>query len=250
MAAGITVPYDTLGLQTADLINNQWPLRSGETRPKEFTITSTEYGVHVPCHAGQSFQAPCFPAGMSKRMGAFYEKTDVSQHRTEPGFRDKKGMATLTEGKITGTLRRSTRLPGTGTLLLEKAPSAPLSSYSSQRSQMSEPTLQAARPDDLVSNAGSRRSTQSKGSRVSRASGSNASRRTVSTTPSWAQRTRAQQEAQPWNFEALPFYDRTNASYGRTWQQAVSHAAIKPAGKSESGYIEPAELIASLTREY
>lgn len=40
-------------------------------------------------HAGQSFQAPCFPAGMSKRMGAFYEKTGVSQHRTEPGFRDK-----------------------------------------------------------------------------------------------------------------------------------------------------------------
>ena len=30
------------------------------------------------------------------------------------------------------------------------------------------------------------------------------------------QGTRAQQEAQPWNFEALPFYDRTNASYGRT----------------------------------
>ena len=47
---------------------------------------------------------------------------------------------------------------------------------------MSEPTLQAARPDDLVSNAGSRRSTrstQSKGSRVSRASGSNASRRVL-----------------------------------------------------------------------
>ena len=53
------------------------------------------------------------------------------------------------------------------------------SSYSSQRSQMSEPTLQAARPDDLLSNAGSRRSTQSKGSRVSRASGSNASRRVL-----------------------------------------------------------------------
>ena len=28
--------------------------------------------------------------------------------------------------------------------------------------------------------------------------------------------TQAQQEAQPWNFEAWPFYDRTNASYGRT----------------------------------
>jgi hypothetical protein len=26
---------------------------------------------------------------MSKRMGASYEKTGVSQHRTEPGFRDK-----------------------------------------------------------------------------------------------------------------------------------------------------------------
>jgi len=254
MAAGITVPYDTLGLQTADLINNQWPLRSGEPRPKEFSVTSTEYGVHVPCHAGQSFQAPCLPAGMSKRMGAFYEKTGVSQHRTEPGFRDKKGMGTLTELKIPeyGTLRRSTRLPGAGTLLLEKAPSAPLSAFSSQRSQLSQPKLQVtARPEDLESNAGSRRSTQSKASRASRASkGSNASRRTASTTASWAQRTRAQQEAQPWNFEALPFYDRTNASYGRTWQQAASHAAIKPAGKSESGYIEPAELIASLTREY
>eukprot|EP00438_Fugacium_kawagutii_P006345 Skav208391 [mRNA] locus=scaffold1179:20990:24283:- [translate_table: standard] len=233
MAAGITVPYDTLGLQTADLITNQWPLRSGlwevmgsEPRPKEFTITSTQYGVHVPCHAGQSFQAPCLPAGMSKRMGAFYEKTGVSQHRTEPGFRDKtfsyssprKGMGTLTELKIPdyGTLRRSTRLPGRDLDALE--PTLPRSALSSQRSQMLEPQLQAiAREDDMVSNAGSRRSTHSKASRASRASrASGASGASGGRGSNASRRTRAQQEAEPWNFEALPFYDRTNASYGRT----------------------------------
>ncbi|CAK9015618.1 unnamed protein product [Durusdinium trenchii] len=244
MAAGISVPYDNLGLQTADLINNQWPLRFGEVRPKEYSKSSTEYGVHVPCHAGQSFQAPCLPAGMSLRMGAFYEKTGVSQHRTEPGFRDKKGAGTLTELPLAdyGTLRRSTRLPGTATLVLDKPPSVPHSTITSQRS---------GKPDlEVMSNASrrSRQSHRSQQSRASRASG--ASRRTASSAPSWAKRTQAQQERQPWNFEALPFYDRTNASYGRTWQQAASHAAIKPAGKSESGYVDPAELIATLTREY
>ena len=29
-----------------------------QVRPKEYSKSSTEYGVHVPCHAGQSFQAP------------------------------------------------------------------------------------------------------------------------------------------------------------------------------------------------
>ena len=43
MAAGITVPYDNLGLQTADLIVNQWPLRAGEVRPKEYTALWTAF---------------------------------------------------------------------------------------------------------------------------------------------------------------------------------------------------------------
>ena len=38
MAAGITVPYDNLGLQTADLINNQWPLRFGEAVGEEICL--------------------------------------------------------------------------------------------------------------------------------------------------------------------------------------------------------------------
>ena len=58
------------------------------------------------------------------------------------------------------------------------------SAFSSQRSQLSQPKLQVtARPEDLESNAGSRRSTQSKASRASRASkGSNASRRVLALT--------------------------------------------------------------------
>ncbi|OLP82834.1 hypothetical protein AK812_SmicGene36479 [Symbiodinium microadriaticum] len=235
MAAGMTVPYDTMGLQTADLITNQWPLRSGEVRPQEFFKTSHDYGVHIPCHAGQSFQAPCIPAGTSKRMGAFYEKTGVMQHRTEPGFRDKKGGATLTELPMAdyGTLRRSTRFPTASTLILDRsAPPLP----ASERLTISAPS------DRPPSDAGSRRSNASKASsrrsQVSRASSQ----------PSWARRTASQQRAQSWNFDALPFYERSNATYGKTWRDAESHYAVKPAGKSESGYVDPQELIATLTR--
>ena len=139
---------------------------------------------------------------------------------------DKKGAGTLTELPITnyGTLRRSTRLPGrfasrgnqalscrfpmhlhrneganvagTGTYIMEKAPSLPQTSFS--------------RPDDVLSVA-SKRSAASQRSQKSTAS----SRRTASSSASWARRTQEQQERQQWNFEGLPFYERTNASYGR-----------------------------------
>lgn len=230
MAAGITVPYDTLGLQTADLVKNQWPTRPGEPRPKEYTSTNYAYGIHVPCHATQSYQAPTFPAGTSKRMGAFYEKTGVLQHRTEPGFRDTKGRSGLTETAIPdyGTLRKSTRLPGTASMILRT------------------PALSEKDPPMVARinspGAASRRSKASTASRRSEA------RSEASSVPSWAARSAALRANQPWNFEALPMYERTNASYGKCHTMASMAQRVQPAGKSESGFMEPSELIAALTR--
>eukprot|EP00933_Yihiella_yeosuensis_P076034 TRINITY_DN8563_c0_g1_i1.p1 TRINITY_DN8563_c0_g1~~TRINITY_DN8563_c0_g1_i1.p1 ORF type:complete len:273 (-),score=30.31 TRINITY_DN8563_c0_g1_i1:114-932(-) len=270
MAAGITVHYDTLGLQTADLVNNQWPTRPYEPKPKEYSRTNNDYGVHVHCHAGQSYVAPNFPAGTSKRMGAFYEKTGVAQHRTEPGFRDTKGLCTLTEVPLEnyGTMRRSTRLPGTATMMLS-APGA--NGYSSANSNNfirtelqkyadPQPHSRAESIRSRASNASSRRSAQRSeghgygGREVDTVSvRSGGSRRSqysqASSAPTWAKRSDALRASQPsWNFEQLPMYERTNATYGRLHKSADMSAKLQPAGKSDSGFLQPAELIAALTR--
>ena len=41
--------HTLLLLKDAQTSQRPWP---GETRPKEFTVTSTQYGVHVPCGSG------------------------------------------------------------------------------------------------------------------------------------------------------------------------------------------------------
>lgn len=251
MAAGITVPYDTLGLQTADLVNN-WPLRPGEPQPKEYSKTHHDYGVHVNCHATQSFAAPSYPAGTAKRMGAFYEKTGVTQHRTEPGFRDTKGSSTLTELPMQGygTLRQSRRLPGAATLMLS-APALSEAAHSRiQPPQMSQ-SAGYGRPgsggaQSRRSRASSNRSGQSQRSAAS--SQRSVAQSQASSVPSWAKRTHAEQMARGWNYETLPMYDRTNASYGSQHQRALEMGGAKPAGKSHSGFIENEALIASLTR--
>lgn len=252
MAAGTTVPYDTLGLQTADLVNNQWPLRPGEPLPKEYSRTQQDYGVHVNCHATQSFSAPSNPAGTAKRVGAFYEKTGVTQHRLEPGFRDTLASCTLTELPMQGygTMRQSRRLPGAATLMLS-APALseperlrpPSMSYSAGYGRPGSGGAQSRR-----SRASSKRSGHSQRSSVAGSQRSVAQSQT-SSVPSWAKRTHAEQMARGWNFEPLPMYERTNATYGKSHQRALEASSFtKVAGKSESGFIEPDVLIASLTR--
>mmetsp|Transcript_105383 Transcript_105383/g.187383 ORF Transcript_105383/g.187383 Transcript_105383/m.187383 type:complete len:260 (-) Transcript_105383:52-831(-) len=257
MAAGIAVPYDTLGLHTADLVNRQWPLRPGERTPREYTKNNDDYGTHVHCHATQSYSAPSIPAGTSKRMGAFYEKTGVSQHRTEPGFRDTKGMATLTEKPIQGygTLRQTNRLPGAGHTILMSHPGAtePRAPNFTQSMHVAYPPAEVLTIRPGSGGGQSRRSRASNGSRRSQTNSMRSSARSgrseASSVPSWARRTAEIQSSQPWNFESLPMYDRTNATYGKLH---ASHGAesyqMKPAGKSESGFIDPQQLIASLTR--
>eukprot|EP00930_Biecheleria_cincta_P104225 TRINITY_DN96415_c0_g1_i1.p1 TRINITY_DN96415_c0_g1~~TRINITY_DN96415_c0_g1_i1.p1 ORF type:complete len:257 (-),score=36.01 TRINITY_DN96415_c0_g1_i1:218-988(-) len=253
MAAGITVPYDTLGLQTADLINNQWPLRPGEPRPKEYSRTHHDYGVHVNCHATQSFSAPSYPAGTAKKAGAFYDKMGVTQHRIEPGFRDTKGSCTLTELPMQGygTLRQSRRLPGAATLMLSAPALSEAAAARIQPPQMHQ-SAGYGRPGSGAaqsrrSRASSTRSGQSQRSAAN--SQRSVAQSQASSVPSWAKRTQAEQMSRGWNFESLPMYDRTNATYGNQHHRALEMGnSTKAAGKSESGFIENEALIASLTR--
>lgn len=253
MVAGISAPYDLHGAETADLMYNSWPRRPGqEPVNREFNTTNTHYGINVGCHAAQSYKDPEFAAGKSKRITAGYQKTGVLGHRCEEGFRDMKGKSMLTEhssqwdgyGTNRMTLREAKHLPMSGSMVLHGIDrpgferSRPLSparsgrSAASGRSNRSRQSMQSA-------GGGSRRSRASSDSR-----GSHASR-----APSWfSERSNA-----PWNFNPLPMYDRTNETYGRVHRpnfRGIDHRNMSAAGKSESGWLEPDQLIKTLTRPH
>lgn len=255
-AAGVTVPYDRLGRETAVLIHQSWPTRPGEALPNIRTggTTYNSYGVRVRCHSDQSYVPPEKGAGGSTHISAYYQKTGTNQHRTEPGFRDTKAPAMLTEVPIPGygTVRNSTqRLPQAGSMVLASG-TTPLTRRNS------------------VGNA-ARGGSSSRGSLGPPASGgapllaapspeappapqappTGSSRRSASSgAPSWT--ATAAQMRQPWNFDELPMYRRGNAAYGIGHNRDMVDAAArsKAAGKSESGFLENSELIAKLTRPH
>eukprot|EP00928_Gymnodinium_smaydae_P073174 TRINITY_DN56419_c0_g1_i1.p1 TRINITY_DN56419_c0_g1~~TRINITY_DN56419_c0_g1_i1.p1 ORF type:complete len:239 (+),score=28.90 TRINITY_DN56419_c0_g1_i1:228-944(+) len=236
MAAGIAVPYNREGLETQALIHEGWPTRPGEHPvPKEFGTTNWHYGRYIPCHSGQSYAPPAHAAGQSKHISTFYRKTGCQQHRIEEGFRDTLGRCTLTEAPIMnyGTMRRSgARLPGAGSMVLEAGP-PPATSGSSVAS----------------SGRRSQRSVGAASERSRRSAGGASVRSGASSTPAWASEFASRQR--PWNFETLPMYERTNETYGNAVnpnRKFRDSMAMRPAGKSESGFLEPSELIATLTR--
>jgi hypothetical protein len=256
MSAGVTAPYDHLGSETQDLLYNSWPRRPGEHMAKpllrEFNTTSTHYGTGVSCNAGQSYMHPEFSAGKSKRISAAYQKTGVLSNRCEEGFRDTKAPGALTEGHtnmdyIYGTQRQTLReqrhLPMGGSMVLHgqsrARPPSPARSISvrsgasgrsnrSNRSQVSQTGSQGG--------ASRRSQTSSRASHASRA-------------PSWFQ----ESSGAAWNFEPLPMYERTNESYGKVNRsnfRGLDHTTHAAAGKSESGWLEPDQLIKTLTRPH
>jgi hypothetical protein len=225
MAAGVASPYDLSGFETRELIHGQFPKAPGPRSVRDFSTTNgTNYGSRVPCNADCVYRAPEILAGSSIRQGAFYEKTGVRQHRLEPGFRDLKGPATYTELPTAdyGTLRRSTRLPTAGSAVLG----------SEAGSRLGSP------------GAASRRSNASGASGRSRRS--EATRSAASSVPSWAKRTAELQRAQPWDFNPLPMYRRSNDIYGSGANDRAA-MAIQPAGQSHSGFVDEKELIRTLT---
>jgi hypothetical protein len=231
---------------------NSWPRRPGqEPLRRELNTTSTSYGGSVPCHAGQGYKDPEFAAGKSKRISAGYQKTGVLTHRAEAGFRDTKGKSDLTEhpehfhghyGTMRQTLRDTKHLPLSGSMVLHglerpHRPWSPTRSIS-VRSGASGRSNRSQQSQARSAGGASRRSqtsSQSRGSRASRA-------------PSWFE-----ERTSAWNFEPLPMYDRTNETYGRVHKpsfRGMDHSQFPAAGKSESGWLEPDQLVKTLTRPH
>merc|ERR1719247_3830640 len=199
----------------------------------------------VPCHAGQSYKEPDFAAGKSKRISASYQKTGVLSHRAEEGFRDTKGAAMLTEvprdyeyGTMRRTLREQRHLPISGSMVLHGLPREVPKISSDARSVRSGASNASRRSQASQKSQGgaSRRSQTSGASRASH----------TSQAPSWFEERRS-----GWNFEPLPMYERTNETYGKANRsniRTLALSAVPAAGKSESGWLEPNELISTLTR--
>jgi len=253
MVAGVAAGYDMLGNETADLLYNSWPRRPGESvaQPlrREFNTTAHNYGVNVSCHAGNGYKEPEFAAGKSKRISASYQKTGVLSHRAEEGFRDTKGAAMLTEGQYEhdyGTMRRTLReqrhLPMSGSMVLHGLP----------RDVPATPARSVARSGASNASRRSQASQKSQGgaSRRSQTSGVSAASRASHTSraPSWFE-----ERGSAWNFEPLPMYERTNETYGKVNRpnfRGLDHSGHTAAGKSESGWLEPHQLIQTLTRPH
>jgi len=221
---------------------------------REFNVTSTNYGVNVACHAGQSFREPDFAAGKSKRVNAAYQKTGTLSNRAEEGFRDTKGPVTLTEDRTGihyGTMRdglRATRtMPMTGSMVLHGYP-RPITDRVETLSVRSGASGRSGRSNRSQGAGSQRAGSQSGASRRSGASSvSRASH--ASRAPSWFQ----ENNGPAWNFEPLPMYERTNESYGKVHNsnfQGLNATTHQAAGKSESGWLEPGQLIQTLTRPH
>lgn len=230
MAAGITCAYNREGLETRGLVERAWPVRYGEREPDAlgFTTTNAHYGVHVPSHAGQSYTPPIPKgAGDAKRAGAYYQATGCLSNRVEQGFKNTLGHCGLTEAPVHeyGTMRR------TGSYMLHPQSSATVSGATS---------ILPPRHPSTRSEAGSQRSRRSEGAFSMRSRSSSAS-----SIPSWAKKYSQRQE--PWNFETLPMYQRTNETYGQAPMFRDANA-MRNAGRSDSGYIAPNDLVKVLTQ--
>jgi len=253
MAAGAPTsmfgPLDWNGRETAQTMQ-AWPHRPPRyegpqpPREKEYTTSSFEVGSYVRCHAGQAHEHPSYPAGKSQRIHAYYHKTGGLAHRTEPDFKDTRGVTTLTEANTDPLYSRPT-FQSTAPLVLTRG--------ARERSNIPVPTLRAGDMPiiDVPSGAQSYRSRSNRSgaksdrSHYSRTSG-HASARSARSARSqqWDTTAHVNMERMPWDFDRRPMYETAAMDYGRNWD-AVPHPA---AGKSWSGFMEPPKLVAMLTQ--
>lgn len=248
----MTVSYNKHGLQTAALVCGvgAWPTRFGEPPPRGpqdvAGTTATSIGVHVGCHAQNSFSPPVMPAGQSQRVGSYYHKTGCLQDRVREGFRETKGVCTLTEAPLAnyGTIRKVGKLllnnPPTAAMMTPRdqhlrlsARSGPASSgVSAEKASLGRSAPRSARGGDPLASTDPQSVLQdclsARSGRRSSASSALPARNAA------------------WNFEPLPFYEKQSETIGRQARMQDT-LPVRPAGKSESGFMSPAELVATLT---
>merc|ERR1719201_1819892 len=137
------------------------------------------------------------------------------------------------------TLREQKHLPLSGSMVL----------HGSQRSQPRppSPTRSVRSGASVRSNRSQASQARSQGGASRRSQTSSVSRAShASRAPSWFE-----ERGSAWNFEPLPMYERTNESYGKGHRSSFhgsDHSAMPAAGKSESGWLEPDQLVKTLTR--
>lgn len=264
MAAGVATrmygPLDWNGGETSELMQN-WPHRPrehGQPLEKEWYTTNADLGRQVRCHATQSFDPVSKPAGQSKRITAFYSKTGVLEHRTEPQFKDFKGLQAngLTEVNAEPLYARPT-FQGTAPLILTRG----ARSKSGLMTSQSQPDLRTLRPSEIAAVTGgpregsgrfhprppSLRSANSKASNASRQSHkSHHSKhaRSECSTPSWFDK-----NPPAWSFETLPIYRTSSEVIGLPHQVVGPNKLPEPraAGRTVSGFITPRSLLKNFT---
>lgn len=238
-------PNDWNGAQTAELVKT-WPKQSPSDRvPKpahmgeygNYSTSGWNVGSKILSRADQSYTVPSGfnIAGQSKRITSFYRKTGVSEHRTEPGFRDTKGGATYTElnaGPVSNSPHSTFRTPfeNTASLVLTRRaremtghPGAAMYQPSpggpgSGRSRRSEPGSFKSAPNSMA--------------RLEQAAGMSTPKQKVD-----------------WDWDPLPMYHSCNQMYGshyhdktRPKQLTVDDPLNRSAGKSWSGFLTPTQI--------
>lgn len=271
MATRMYGPLDWNGGETSELVQH-WPHRPrqpGQPLEKEWYSCNAEIGRQVRSNATQSFDPVSKPAGQSKRITAFYSKTGVLEHRTEPQFKDFKGLQAncLTEVNAEPLYARPT-FQGTAPLILTRGARSKLGLTTSQ----SAPDLRTLRPSEIASFTGgpqegsgafhprapSIRSTNSRAnSQASRGSrhsghsqksgnsyGGHSRQSSQRSTPSWFEK-----NPPAWSFDALPIYNTSSRVIGLPHQIVGPQQAPDPraAGRSVSGFITPRTLVKNFT---
>jgi hypothetical protein len=253
-------PLDWNGGEVAELIQS-WPHRprqQGQPLEKEWYTCNQDVGRKVRSNSTQSFDPVSKPAGQSKRITAFYSKTGVLEHRTEPQFKDFKGLQAnnLTEVNAEPLYARPT-FQGTAPLILTRGARSKLGLTTSQ----SAPDIRGKtlRPSEVASmtcgpqdgrfhpRAPSIRSTHSKRA-TSRPQSEGAVRSEgPPPTPTWFDK-----NPPPWNFDVPALYKTSSRVIGLPHQIIGPQMAPEPkaAGRTVSGFTTPRTLMRTFTDQY
>lgn len=229
-------PPDWQGQQTTQLIHGDFC--AAEVR--NFSTSSHEIGVHVGCNNLREYFAKNDRAGRSERVYTFQRKMGCRAHRTEPEFRDLRGVGQLTEYAAgledPSTLHfRQLQRPDPATLTMSRgarqlfqntiaAPKSSRSSVSVRSGQKMEPQTLVAPLTQLPKDGGSGRSAP-RSERSHRPSEKLAARSARSAGSGLSH------GAPEWNFGKLPGYTTHNTEYG-----IFPDVRPAPAGRSITGF--------------
>jgi len=205
-------PPDWQGQQTTQLLHGDFVAKD----VRNYSTSSHEIGVHVKCNNLGEYFPKNDRAGRSERVYTFQRKMGCRAHRTEPEFRDLRGIGQLTEFAAgiadPATLRfKKFHMPEPATLTMTRGARQ---LYANTLARSGEATVNAV--DDVRSVRSARSAPKEPAPR---------SERSVKSAG------KLSHGAPEWNFGKLPGYTTHNTEYG-------VFPDVRPAvaGRSISGF--------------